>query len=296
MNAPGAQQNPIYCMIAGALNVSFDNGITWTAVGGSSSNIPLSDLANQADQTIVGNVSGGSAAPTALSAAQVLTMLGITKITDDRATALTRAQALCGNTLSAIMGTHFSNTGEWATTGTSGGTATLSASARAGVVNLSSGGTANHVAQAVLSGCQVSNSKTDKFYAVFRASLSTGIDSAGDIEFQVVSQSNTIIQIGGRGSSSTANYWCFIRDGGGSTKLSASAGVALDTGVFHTFEIWNDGTNINIAIDGTIVGTTAVSGFASGDACQLTAYANNGATAANRQSNIDYMFIVVAPN
>ncbi len=30
----GAQQNPIYCMLAGALNVSFDGGATWTPIGG----------------------------------------------------------------------------------------------------------------------------------------------------------------------------------------------------------------------------------------------------------------------
>lgn len=31
-NAPGAQQNPMYCMIAGKLNVSFDNGTTWNPI------------------------------------------------------------------------------------------------------------------------------------------------------------------------------------------------------------------------------------------------------------------------
>lgn len=30
-NAPGAQQNPIYCMLANGLNVSFDGGATWVA-------------------------------------------------------------------------------------------------------------------------------------------------------------------------------------------------------------------------------------------------------------------------
>lgn len=29
--APGAQQNPIYCMLASGLNVSFDGGATWAA-------------------------------------------------------------------------------------------------------------------------------------------------------------------------------------------------------------------------------------------------------------------------
>lgn len=31
-NSPGAQQNPQYCMLAGALNVSLDGGATWAAV------------------------------------------------------------------------------------------------------------------------------------------------------------------------------------------------------------------------------------------------------------------------
>ena len=34
-NSPGAQQNPMYCMLAGALNVSFDGGVTWNPVGAS---------------------------------------------------------------------------------------------------------------------------------------------------------------------------------------------------------------------------------------------------------------------
>lgn len=39
-NAPGAQQNPIYCMLASGLNVSFDGGATW-APAVSPAEIPL---------------------------------------------------------------------------------------------------------------------------------------------------------------------------------------------------------------------------------------------------------------
>lgn len=61
-------------------SVSGTSGVTCSpttgAVSCSASNVPLGAFATQADQTILGNVSGGSAVPIAMSAAQVLTMIG----------------------------------------------------------------------------------------------------------------------------------------------------------------------------------------------------------------------------
>jgi len=99
-NSPGAQQNPTYCMLAGALNVSFDNGATWTPIGGGSGGtittsaplsgngsvgtpatiaagaIALTKLATQAQATVVGNASGsGTVSPTALTATQLTALL-----------------------------------------------------------------------------------------------------------------------------------------------------------------------------------------------------------------------------
>jgi hypothetical protein len=54
-NSPGAQQNPQYCMLSGALNVSFDGGATWTPIGGGSGGTVSVD-----GVTITGNGSVGS--------------------------------------------------------------------------------------------------------------------------------------------------------------------------------------------------------------------------------------------
>lgn len=56
-------------------NVSF--GTLTPAAFDANTNVPLTALANQADQTIIGNVSGSAAAPTALSQASARTFLGL---------------------------------------------------------------------------------------------------------------------------------------------------------------------------------------------------------------------------
>ena len=74
-NSPGAQQNPMYCMLANGLNVSLDGGVTSNPVAGGAGSVPLSNLAAQADQTAVGNVSGGAASPVALTKTQLTTLV-----------------------------------------------------------------------------------------------------------------------------------------------------------------------------------------------------------------------------
>lgn len=98
-NSPGAQQNPTYCMLAGALNVSFNGGVTWTPIGGGGGGtihtsaplsgdgsvgtpatiapgaVPLTALAMQVADTFVMNATGGAASPTAASASAAATIL-----------------------------------------------------------------------------------------------------------------------------------------------------------------------------------------------------------------------------
>jgi hypothetical protein len=252
-----------------------------------------------ADQTVLGNVSGSSATPTALTAAQVLTLLGVTPYSSSAQAALIRAQALLGSQFTSIGGTDFYSSGDFVSTGSSGsGGAVLSTADRAGVVLVSTGTTTLSSGRCRLAGLgtQVANCKTDKFYAVARMALGTTVDGATIAHFRLVANStNSFFELGVQGGTSSTNFSVVVRDAGTTIRTNTATSVAVDL-LYHTMEIWSDATNLNFAIDGTTVNQTATSLLSAGEACMLDFNLANNGTAANRQINCDSMWIVTQPN
>ena len=273
-----------------------DGGVAAPLSGNGSTASPLALVL--ADQCAFGNVSGATGPGGCLTKAQELTRLGITPFSTDESNQTIRCQSLIGLTATAVLFTHFKDN-TFSTTGSGGGTTTLSTTARAGVVNVSTGSVASHVAivRFAGNGIQIDDIKTSKWCAAWRAQFPTATDSATDDELQVLSSGNTLIEFGPRGGRSTTFFSIYGRGGtGGAPFVDAATSVALDTVSYHTVEIWQDGTNVDYAMDGTTVSSTAVSGIAGGEALYIDGQASNTTTAANRQINIDWMGMWIAPN
>jgi hypothetical protein len=272
------------------IEVSVDSGATWAAVGAGLSAI--------ADQTFLGNISGGAAVPIGLPVAQMLTALGLSAISDNRATALIRAQALCGSTLNSIVGTDFGENATYVAAVASGGTAALSAVDKGGVVLVKSNGTASGQAVVKMTGAPpiVDNAKTSRWYAVWRAKFATAGDGASQMDFQLNPASgNTIMDFGQAGGLSSTLWRVRIVDGSGASLFNATVVTAIDTS-YHTIEIYNDGTNVSFALDAAVLKAQLVSSFASGDPIVPSIFTNCGASATNREIDCDYMYFVSPSN
>lgn len=72
----GATADPIFETVSGDVTIDSTGATTIGA-----NKVTLAKLATQADQTVLGNVSGGAAVPIAMSKAQLLTLLGIVTAT-----------------------------------------------------------------------------------------------------------------------------------------------------------------------------------------------------------------------
>jgi hypothetical protein len=211
---------------------------------------------------------------------------------------LARAQSLLGTQYTSIGGTDFYQASDFTAVNSGSATATLSAAARSGMLKLSTGVTTTSTASIILatSASQIDNVKTSKFYAVWRAALVTAADALSSQAFTITGNSgSTLFQIGCRGPTGTGFFNVFAEDDGGNIRENGSTIFPVDT-VFHTFEIWNDGTNINFAMDGAVLVSFATALLSGGAPAHIGANVANGATATNREVDIDYMFVVTTPN
>ena len=210
------------------------------------------------------------------------------------ATTLTKAQSVLGTSVNKIWGLDFDTTAGTAITAVSGGAATLSTTERDGVINCSTSGTANSSAlvRPAGSGALIINPTTERWFVRFRARLTTGIDANAEISVGVAGFANPGFFLGGNGVRSTTNFTYDFYNNSGTGTNSGSLGVALDTN-FHLYDIWGDTVNFYVALDNVIALTLAIPASYT-NACSTRIDAVNGATAANRQINVDYQYICTA--
>jgi hypothetical protein len=281
--------------VSAALEYTVDNGVTWTAVSGSSSAI--------ANNTLLGNVSGSAAAPIALTAAQALTLLGVTPYTDVRSAIMIRAQALCGATVNVLNGTEFDKPSDFVHTQVSGagGSAVVSTALGSGVCAMTTGASAGSSGKISLGGAalgaQITNLKTGPWYCYFRAALSTAIDNQTTNELMLnASTGLAMLAVGVGGSLSTTNWRIRSFDHAGNPWIStATIAQTIDTN-FHDVEFVNDGTNVKVYIDAVQQATFAAASIVQGDPVYMQATDGNGTTAAARGWNLDRMYTVTPSN
>lgn len=210
-----------------------------------------------------------------------------------QAQALTRAQALLGPTIVNVFGTDFDTT-NWIATPAPVGTATtaLSTTERGGVLNMASGatGSSSVIVKPLGSAGLLINPTTELWYSATRVRQATAMDANTYNSVGVQGTGTTCgIAIGALGNRSTANFWYELYNNSAAVVANASLGVALDQ-VYHLFETWGDTVNIYIAADGVLVATIPIPASVTNPIFPLL-FVSNGATAANRQQNVDYSYI-----
>jgi len=219
---------------------------------------------------------------------------------DARLTALSRARELLGTTINTVVGTHWDNIPYVvATSGT--GTVATSATAKSGVLVLSSGATNSGLGQVRMAASTgttslIDNPRTALWYIVSRMKVSTAIDAAAlcSLRIYTAAGSNPQVTWGVTGSVSTTHFVLAVIDGAGSVAASDTSTVAIDTS-YHTFEMWNDGTNVHGAIDGVDVADTPSAGVAT-NASTGAILTFNGATNAARTIESDTLYICTVGN
>lgn len=220
---------------------------------------------------------------------------------DAASVALDRARELLGNTIDTVLGTHFQNSSYHVATVTGSGAITMSTTAKAGVIVLTSAATANSAAITRPAGptCFLDAPRTTLWYAVARGKITTAVDaqtSVSCLHMRAVPTAGVgpITDIDLSGSLSTGFFSCRVLDNSAVAVATQVTSVALDTN-YHTFEIWSDGTTTSFAIDGTVVFTTPTSNLGTNPQT-LAAVATNGTTAAARTCELDYQYFCCPSN
>jgi hypothetical protein len=273
----------------GGLEVSRDGGLTWSAISGALSAI--------ADQTVLGNVSGVAAAPVALSAAQQLTMLGVTPFNSELNNAFIRAQSLCGPTLTVANGSECVRLDDFAAL--TGGTLTLNTTLSGGVIQVGTGAVASTFNRTVLTGttCQLADFLSIKWYSYWRAAFATAIDGVGQVYLNLTAPTgNTFVALGLLGAGSTTNLSYSFTDPSGAVKASTVATAIATDLAFHDFEMVNDGVNFRLYYDKALVYSIALASCSGAGVIRQQIHTFNGATATNRQINVDRQYMITAPN
>lgn len=255
-----------------------------------------------ANNTFLGNTSGGSAVPTAQTTSQMLTALGITPYTERRAAAVIRAQALAGTTLTVPICHELDYSVGWVSTVANGGSTAMLNNVGGTAVACKTNTTASGQCQVSWSslaspGSEISNIKTSRWYVVALVKIATAVDASSQIDFQLnaADLSNSLIWIGQAGGKSTTNWRIRVLDGAGSTLVNAAVTQAIDTN-WHLVEAVNDGTNVTEYIDTVSQNANAVTSFASGNPLFPQLFANNGGVTTNREMDMDYVCTVVPSN
>lgn len=277
-----------------------DGGVAAPLSGNGSTASPLG--ISIADQTVLGNVSGGVGPAVGLSKTQELTRLGITPYTDRRSAVTIRAQALAGNTLTVPICHEGDYSVGWVSTVSNGGSTLMEPTAQGGVIacktNASSSAGQCQVSWSSLvsPGGEILNSKTSLWYVAALVKMVTAVDSGSEIDFQLnaADLGNTAFRIGQAGAKSTTHWRVFIADGSGATIINAAVAAAIDTN-WHLVEVVNDGTNITEYIDTVQQNQNADTAFASGNPLFPQLFVNNGSLN-NRQMDIDYVCTVTPSN
>jgi len=259
-----------------------------------------------ADQTVLGNVSGGVGPAIGLSKAQELTRLGITPYNAVLQSLFIRAQSLVGTTINVPQGTEFATNpavgADWTSNLLNGATAVLSTTLASGVVQLKSNTTTNGQGTISITGtsspeAQVSDFKSSRWYVYIRAKMATAVDSASQLDLMELRAvtGNSLLWIGQAGGLSTTNMRVRMLDGAGSTITNATITQVVDTN-WHDVEAWNDGTNITVDIDQVQQYQTAITALASGNPMYITFFVNCGTTNTNREIDADRMYVFTASN
>jgi hypothetical protein len=197
------------------------------------------------------------------------------------------------------MGTDFDNDQWYRTTIVGAGAAvTPSVTERGGVVAITTGAAGSGRISSIQPHGTVdliANPQTDRWYMVWRAALGTGVDAAGNIDGSLFTATlgNPTTRFGAVGSVSITNYAYIVTNNAGATTASAATTVALDTSVYHVFEMWSDGTTTFFAMDGTTLTSIASTLLGTSPVCP-NLIATNGATIAARTMNADYLYLCTA--
>lgn len=213
--------------------------------------------------------------------------------------ALNRARSLLGTTITTPLGTDFEND-QWHKLVTVAGapTAAMTTTERGGVIILDSSATATSNGIILPHGTtiEIDNPQTSKWYYYMRAALTTAIDSVTSLHPVMCTAAGgaPVIRFGAVGSVSTAFYSWLTTNNAGTTTASGATTLAIDTNVYHEFEIYTDGTTVSFAIDGIVLATTPASNLGT-SACAFGAQANNGGTAASRAMKIDKRYFCCPP-
>lgn len=93
-------------------------------------------------------------------------------------------------------------------------------------------------------------------------------------------------KMGGNGASSTAKYTALVNIGSPSTLTSS---INVDANVYHTHEIWSDGTNTYYSVDNEAYVTAAK---LPDEQSVFSFSARNGATAVDRNIDLDWFVAV----
>lgn len=314
--------------VSGTPPIAVASGTTTPVISLNAAGVALTKLATQADQTIVGNVSGGTASPIALTATQATALLNVattslpgTMSAADKvranaaqpadgltwlATAWAFAQTKCATCTKLVFYSVGDRAGaEW-DRGTITGSANWALTQIAGSsqVKLSgySGVTASSArpirnrARAVLgtSGVWddiVPNCRTSKFVVASHFNIDATTATA-------------VLPIEDMTDEATQETMLAVRaaDGGGATKFSLKVGsaAAQDTGVLvngtavHDAYMTNDGTTTAAYFDGnTSAAASGASSTSANAACHIQLSPQNGATAANAGFSIYYYAVFV---
>lgn len=218
---------------------------------------------------------------------------------------LTRAQLLlaapiaAGNLVTTISGTEFEND-QWYTGLAAGsGLAGLSASLSSGVLQVSTQATAGsslrmlpHSATAAL----VSNLSGQPWYYYARAKFATAVDAVTEMLFKMDGFGGAPqVEFGIIGALVTTNWSYRVRNNAGTVVDLVPTALLFDQTTWHDVEILNDGSVIRFLVDGVQYGSTLATDTGTNPSLPGI-FVSNGATAANRQINVDRLYVVTVSN
>lgn len=157
---------------------------------------------------------------------------------------------------------------------------------RGGIYTILSNATANSTIIPYSVRKCIANCLTDKWYVAGRLRIPTAVDAQTVCGVGLFNNAQNTTIMGGANGNNTTNFT--LSYGGiylGSSVLDL--GLAIDT-VAHVYEMWGLGDN---KVYGRIDGGGTVSATIAGpvDQSSVAAIARNGTTAANRQSDVDWI-------